>query len=174
MNSPTCTKSTQIERTTCSRCGGSGRMPFSVYNGLCFKCRGQGYTLTKRGAVANQYLRDLRSRPASELKAGDLIEAEYFSINGSSVRYFARISSVEVITADNCGAWSVKPDGTREPLGLGQLRITVTSDKFGINVSSYEPARLVRVAQTAEQKAETLAKALAYQDTLTKAGTPRK
>lgn len=30
------------ERTTCSRCGGTGRMPYTAYEGRCFKCNQSG------------------------------------------------------------------------------------------------------------------------------------
>lgn len=28
----------------CTRCGGTGQMPFSAYQGVCFKCHGNAYT----------------------------------------------------------------------------------------------------------------------------------
>ena len=53
------TKKLLFESNGCSRCGGSGKMPYSVYNGVCFKCNGKGEVLTKRGRVAQEFLNDL-------------------------------------------------------------------------------------------------------------------
>jgi hypothetical protein len=171
---PTCTKSTQTERETCSRCGGTGRMPFAVYGGICFKCGGQGFALTKRGAEAERYLRELRSVPAQNLKVGQLIRVDSLTMSGASLRYFATISSITVVTAETATVFSVQPDGSRLPCGVGHIRLETNSPKFGVHVNELAPDHLVRVGLTAEQKAETLAKALAYQDTLTKQGKPRK
>jgi len=173
MNSPICTKSTQTERETCSRCGGTGRMPFSVYNGLCFKCHGVGFALTKRGVAAENYLRALRSQPARELKVGQSIRVQSITASGSPFSYFAPITAIETITAETSSV-KTQVNGVWQPADVGQIKITTTSAKFGGNVTQHEPDAMIRVAQTAEQKAETLAKALAYQDTLTKAGKPRK
>jgi len=44
----------------------------------------------------------------------------------------------------------------------------------GIGCAGLGPDHMLIIGQTAEQKEENLAKAVAYQETLTKAGTPRK
>lgn len=61
----------------CGRCGGSGRMPFSVHNGVCFKCNGNGKAMTAKGrrayAAMLEVQKDLCSVPASALVPGDRI-----------------------------------------------------------------------------------------------------
>lgn len=170
---PTCEKSTRTERETCSRCGGTGRMPFAVWGGVCFKCHGHGYVLTKRGVEAERYLKELRSLPARDLKVGQSIRVESITMSGASFTYFAPITAITSITAENATVHAIV-DGQEQPCGVGSLRIETHSEKFGAHVFEAEPDKLVRVAQTAEQKAETLVKALAYQDTLTKQGKVRK
>lgn len=63
-----------FEKQACSRCGGSGRMPFSVYGGVCFKCNGKGEMLTRRGAAAFKKVQEVRKQvctvPASSVKPG--------------------------------------------------------------------------------------------------------
>lgn len=170
---PTCEKSTRTERDTCSRCGGTGRMPFAVYGGVCFKCGGRGYVFTKRGVEAERYLREIRSLPARDLKVGQSIRVQSITMSGASFTYFAPITGIALITAENATVHTIV-DGQERPCGVGSLRIETHSEKFGSHVFEQEPGKLVRVAQTAEQKAETLARALAYQDTLTKQGKVRK
>lgn len=41
-----------FDSETCSRCGGSGTMPFSAYNGVCLKCNRAGVVLTRNGKTA--------------------------------------------------------------------------------------------------------------------------
>lgn len=63
-------KSTPVfEHNTCKGCGGFGRHgPV-----LCKGCGGSGYQLTKRGFLAAQYLRSLRTDPITdEAKAANL------------------------------------------------------------------------------------------------------
>ena len=158
-------KTTSIEADTCSRCGGTGTMPFSAFNGVCYKCRGGKIILTKRGRAANDYLLQLRSKPAAELSVGDIIRVDIFR-GMSSKRGFRAIESIELVTAENA-QHSLLVDGHRVPSGLGMLRvITPESDRC------YKPEELVRLAQTAQQKHDTLLQALAYQDT--KQGKVRK
>jgi hypothetical protein len=50
------------EYETCSRCGGTGRMPFEAYGGQCLKCHGQGRHLTS----AAKRVRDIVTATLSE------------------------------------------------------------------------------------------------------------
>lgn len=67
----------RFETETCSRCGGSGTMPFTVHAGRCFKCEGAGTQLTKAGLAAAKrrttFLDSLPQVPVTELQAGDRI-----------------------------------------------------------------------------------------------------
>ncbi len=161
----------QIETDTCGRCGGTGRMPFSVYGGLCFKCHGKGKLLTKRGQAANDFLVALRSKPASELKVGDVVRAEHFRIT-SLVYSFDKITVLEPHTEANANGWSVGPNG--EKIIAPGLKLETYNERHGTSSRVVSPTDMIRVAQTAEQKLATLTAALDYQDTLTKQGKPRK
>lgn len=150
-------KTPVFENDTCGRCGGTGRMPYSVYSGRCFRCHGRGFLLTKRGAAANAHLEALRSVPASSLKVGDVVRYEFLvnPFSADFVRAFADVTKVEVL-----------PDG--------QIAYEVRSPGYGDGSAVTGASALVRVAQTREQKLATLVQALEYQATLTKAGTVRK
>jgi len=142
---------TTLETTPCSRCGGSGQYSYCQMHGTrCFKCGGSGKTLTKRGAAAQAFLRLIRSKPASEVAVGDK-----FMDTGIPGFIAAKWVTVQAIEADPTSPENV---------------MLVTDG------GSFQNARstMVRIAQTAEQKAETLRRALAYQATLTQAGTVRK
>lgn len=144
---------TSLETTTCSRCAGSGHYSYCPgYGSTCFKCGGLGWVLTKRGRVANEYLRTLRSKPASALVAGDVILYEGFT--AGSLRVPSKWHTVTGVT----------PDADRP----GFLK--VECEGYGSSVS---PDSMYRIRQTREALASTMAEAVAYQSTLTKLGTPR-
>lgn len=64
-----------FERTTCSRCGGSGHYSYNPIDGtICFKCRGKTEVLTKRGFAAQQYFTEISSIPAKYLKPGMVVK----------------------------------------------------------------------------------------------------
>ncbi len=78
MNTITAAKKTYevFESTECSRCSGQGRiLGFSnTMGGICFKCNGQKYQLTKRGARDNERYRAavdaVTLRPLADLQPG--------------------------------------------------------------------------------------------------------
>lgn len=65
------------DKATCARCGGSGRMPFSAYGGVCFGCNGNGEKLTAAGrrahAAVEEWAKAHLTVAASSLKEGDRI-----------------------------------------------------------------------------------------------------
>ena len=139
-----------FESVSCSRCGGSGMYgPLSVMAGKCFKCLGAGDILTKRGAAAQAYLNGLREVAAADLNVGDKYLLE--GIPGFSRSVWVEVASVEV-------------EGDR---------VTLVDAKHGQR-HGFEATRRVRKAQTAEANEALRAQALLYQDSLTKAGSPRK
>ncbi len=112
-------KLTFERRGPCPRCNGSKvfRCWSHIANGRCFKCNGVGYTLTKRGALAaDAWAASDRAETLAEITAGYRVQA------GVSARWHT-ITSVEAITAENTGAWTVSPDGARVPC-VG-VRVTV-------------------------------------------------
>ena len=147
-------RSTEIETEICSRCGGSGQYSYcQQYGTTCFRCGGAKKTMTKRGAVANSYLIALRSKPASEIKVGDVVKVTRV-VCGSLVVQKGGFSTVLAVRTDD----------------KGRVEIDTALCNFG----NYDPATLFRVRQSPEDAARTLAEALAYQDTLTATGTVRK
>lgn len=144
---------TDLETQTCTRCAGSGHFSYcQMYGSICFKCGGLGWTLTKRGKVANEALRRMRSKPASELVAGDVILYEGFT--AGSLRVPSKWHTVQ----------KVEPDA----LNPGMLSIVCEGFRSGCG-----PSTMYRVRQTREQLAATMAAAVAFQSTLTKTGTVR-
>lgn len=139
-----------LETEVCGRCGGTGNYSYcTMYGTTCFKCQGRKRVYTKRGAKALAYLTALRSKPASEIKVGDVILCD----STFSKSKFSTVTKIEI-----------------EPCGE-QTRVNFTTGIMGLGVFSDTP---IRVAQTQEQKEQTLKLALEYQDTLTKTGTVRK
>lgn len=64
------------ERETCSRCGGTGRYPSAMWQGMCLKCEGGGQMLTRAGRAAlakyNAYLELHHSVRMIDLQPGDV------------------------------------------------------------------------------------------------------
>jgi hypothetical protein len=166
------TKSAQrkllFENTTCTRCGGGGRMPFSVYGGVCFKCYGRGATLTKRGRAAQNWLQDQRVKPLEDFQAGDWILAEGFSAGSYSMpSRWAQVESVEHLTGAEAGHVS-SPD-------LKCVHVhAVFKDGKKYTQGGFLGESKARFAMTPEQQADLRQHALAYQATLTKSGTVAK
>jgi hypothetical protein len=130
-------KTTPFEHTTCSRCCGEGRYSFNLVHGsTCYGCAGKGYKLTAAGRAASARFTALMSVPAQELVPGQRIRLDMGL--GTS--------------------WC-----TFEKFENGWLH---ARDRDGTVRHQCDPLTLVRVHQTAEQKQEKLAQALAYQDTL--------
>jgi len=150
------TKKLLLESKTCGRCAGSGRYgPSCVYGGVCFKCNGNGAVLTKRGRAAQNFLNDLRMRKMSEFKVGDLILSEGFSAGSyNQPSFFARITEI-VVEGD-----AIKIEAKHNQLGIARFE--------GNADSTY------RKGFTNAEKVEQCKEALAYQETLTKAGTVAK
>jgi hypothetical protein len=161
-----------FENVRCSRCGGSGRMPYAVYNGVCFKCEGKGAVLTKRGRAAQTYLDSLRKRRYADFKVGDLILSEGFTAGSFSMpTFFCTITEIKVrdtgeIELVGVAGKGVKSHNEHDPDGVNS---TINGQSF---VGG--PDTLARAGFSKEVKNAQRAEALAYQETLTKLGTVRK
>jgi hypothetical protein len=46
---------TTFESTLCTRCDGTGKVPFAHKDGICLACDGRGSVLTREGFRARQY-----------------------------------------------------------------------------------------------------------------------
>lgn len=145
----------QFETTPCGRCGGTGSYSWCQPHGsTCFRCGGRGRHLTKRGASAVAHLRALRSKPASEVRAGDRVW-------------------VHGCPGISRGAWrTVTAAGPSQAGRLVTLTYTDIETE-GPGVVSVLPDAPVRVAQAPWEQVATHAAALAYQATLGADGKPR-
>lgn len=149
---------TNFETESCSRCGGSGRHSFNGEHDICYKCGGKnnGMALTKRGAAAKAYYLAKFQVLATDVKVGDVIANDTTkrltvlatSIVPSNCRY---LKDGVMVDADDM----VLIEGAKMSIKLGQNGT-------------------VRRLPTAEENDAAIADALKYQETLTKAGTPRK
>lgn len=154
-----------FETTVCSRCGGSGNYSFSLMHGtMCYGCNGSGVKFTKRGKAANEYFQSLMMVPVEELKVGNAIR--FFSQD----RKFKEIVAIDEGTDAElgekyCTGYSLGADGNRKMIYL--------EAKSGDKLKVY-PGTLIRKYQTDEEKKAKLQQALAYQETLTQSGTPKK
>ena len=93
--------------------------------------------------------------------------------NGDSFDAWYKVESIEPDTME--GASLV--DGVMVPYKRHGLQVGLSSPKVyggGLTLCCQSPDATIRIAMTKEQKAETMAQALAYQANLTKTGTPRK
>lgn len=141
-----------FEIDTCSRCGGSGRHSFNQIDGdRCYGCGGSGVKATKRGRAAREYYENSMRRLASEVKAGEWIVD---SISGNWAQ-------VKDVTID--GSYAL----------VGDERIPFTNLVTDGCVHGFLPGSKVTSVATMEERDQKRTEALAYQETLTKAGTVR-
>jgi len=147
----TTAKEMGFETTECSRCGGSGHYSFNpMYGTTCFKCNGTGWGMTKRGQAAKNYFNDSRPKVAAEnLEAGQRVFSKSFN----------RWWTVKNIEADEYNP------------GLVVVNYNVQGEEYGEHV---QPDREFLLSAGEELWAELLAAAIEHQETLTKAGKPRK
>lgn len=145
---------TTFESTTCKRCGGTGKHSFNaIHKDTCYGCKGAGRQLTKRGKAASDYLASLRRKPAGEIQVGDLVRFETMTH-----AFFSRIESVG-----------------EDALNPGRIAIKATRASTGEAVRAIVfPSTPMTLGFSQEEKAAQLAQAIAYQETLTKSGQPRK
>lgn len=142
-----------FENVTCSRCGGSGKFSWcQSYGDTCFKCHGDGKTLTKRGRAAQNWLTAQKKKKGREIEVGMTVLAE--GIPGfTASRWF----KVEAVTGEGT---EHKIDG-----------VDKHGERHGFQ-GFWDVG--IRVAQTKERLAELRDAALAFQAELTKTGTVRK
>lgn len=160
---------TVFETEECSRCGGTGRFSHNGEHDRCYKCDGKNgcKAYTKRGAAAKAYFDSLFTMNAADVKIGDVIR--FSGVKQLTVATITRKYS----GIGRSGKWC------REVGGMVHREFEIWHFIFenanGLkgSVQDYEGATVQRVP-TFEQREEMIAKALAYQATLTKAGTVRK
>lgn len=162
----------RLETVTCSRCGGSGKHSWCErYRDVCFKCGGSGKVYTKRGAAAAKFLEASRCVEAGTIQVGDTIRFEYFA-GDANHRFFAKVEEIKP------AAYKVMNATTGEfevPAGVLEF-ITTRGGRYGSETigAHYHVSTMVRKGWPDAVKRQQYAAAVAYQATLTKAGTPRK
>jgi len=161
-----------FETQPCSRCGGTGHYSYCQRFGtVCFKCRGAKVVYTKRGAAAYDFYRQsFPTKPATDLLVGDRFNSSGITEGGD---VFGTVETV-IEAPQMSGDYSV----SRNAEGIEDRRYylsVLTANRQGQRVyHGMFPDTEVRVIPSAEIRAQLKAAALAYQDTLTKAGTPRR
>lgn len=144
-------KTSLFEAVTCSRCCGTGEYSFNLVNGTrCFGCGGQGVKLTKRGAAATAYYKQLLSKPASELIVGDVVKFDMY--------FFICWAPITEIVVNDGG------------IHLRAVR-KLTGETISIGVP---PDTLVQRRLCDADRLPLVANALAFQASLTKTGKPAK
>lgn len=149
----TATNTRRFETQTCGRCGGGGQFSYcEMYGSTCFKCGGKGRVYTKRGYAALQFYINSCMVAIRDLRRGD--------------RIIDCTGAVRVVD-------SVFESNTKRLEGAKWIPyVEVRCGNFGWCAVSYDDK--VRRSPLPEEQARLLAAAYDYQDTLTKAGKPRK
>ena len=144
-----------FEYEGCSRCSGSGRHSFNeITRDVCFKCNGSGYSLTKRGAAAQEFYRAKCRIALQDVQPGMRVEV---------------------------AGWICTVAKSEAGPSMGQrLRDGVLVDMPSWHLTSvkgtgrgFDTAFVATLKPQGEDRAKRIADALAYQATLTKAGKPR-
>lgn len=144
-----------FEHKTCGRCGGSGKYSFNMMHGsTCYGCNGRGQKLTRRGHMAQEYFTSLLSKRAADVVVGEKYYAPGFAAGSFSLpSKWCKIESI----------------GAGEQ--MGQPTVILTGDTQVFHAS---PDTILRIAADAPTKQAAIAKALAYQATLSATGKPLK
>jgi len=146
------TRKLLFESKTCSRCGGSGNFSWCQSHGsTCFGCRGDGVVLTKRGKAAQVWLNAKKRCSLDKVGIGEWILSE--GIPGFSASVWVKIDRV---------------DGEGAELEVSGL------SKRGERHNWKGASMVVRMFFGKAKEAELAKEALAFQETLTLAGTVRK
>ncbi len=143
----------RFERTTCTRCSGSGKHSWcEQWQDRCFKCNGKGEQLTRRGAETSRWLSDRLAGTVGDVNVGDRIKV--FSDTFT-------VAAIERNVALGVGRYI---DGVCVWLNGDEF---TTFDGF---THKYETTQQITFKATDADRTA----AAEYQDTLTKAGKPRK
>jgi hypothetical protein len=146
---------TAFETETCSRCGGCGEYSHcEMYGKTCFKCHGKGRTLTKRAAVAVAWASQQNLIPAATVEVGMRVKALGVTITVRTIEPGCQSKSMVN------GVWIDNPQ-----------HLSFRGVEHGFQV---QPDTMVQVIRSHEDQIAQRLAAIEYQNSLTKAGTPRK
>lgn len=161
-----------FEYETCSRCGGSGSYSYCQrYGTVCFKCSGARETLTARGSEAQRYLNELLSLPLSAIKPGMTVRDINVTVGGTPFHEWCKVIAITPYDASHNRSLVNGVMVSWE----GEFFTMETETKRGRSSHcGLKADHMFRVLADKETKQAAIEKALAYQETLTKAGKPRK
>lgn len=152
---------TPFEHEVCGRCCGTGNFgPLSVHNGKCFGCGGRGFVLTKRGAAAARFYRNLRSVRADQVRPGDMVYSD--GVPGLVASKWCRIQANVPVEVTYTTIDGIQKACTQQ---------RIDSKSFSYQCAPDQP--MIK-AWTKEQNERFLQQSLEYQSTLTKKGEPSK
>lgn len=145
---------TEWEKVTCSRCGGSGKHSYcQMYGTTCFKCAGAGRVLTARGVAAMAELKARRQTSVNDLRIGMRVRVDGYK------------KPLTIRDIKTSGSYMQTADGPKHYIDVA----------FDSLTCGYFPESTVEVVpETEEARVAQVKAAIAYQNTLTKAGKPRK
>jgi hypothetical protein len=158
---------TLFETQTCTRCHGTGKHSYCErFRDVCFKCQGDGITLTKRGQAAQAYYIASCTIPVTQVKVGDVIQTTGLTHGAVAYKYRAVVTE---ITEGVSGARRIVNDVVQpaDPV----LVLKTKNPKFGEQTSSMPLDAKIRVYRADDTT--RLENALEYQSTLTKVGKVR-
>lgn len=124
----------------CTRCGGTGQMPYDAYNGVCLKCNGEGTFVTRKAHAAWLAYRAAapeKAVTAGSLKVGDKVLANLSSTKTAGTNW-ATVTRIEV-TPERCGS---SLTGTNEADRVHYYYLSITLDNgFSRKVSEKQMVR---------------------------------
>lgn len=144
---------TEWEKVDCSRCGGTGSYSYcSQYGTTCFKCGGQKQVLTARGAAAVAWLAKQRKTLVIDLQVGMRVKVSGYT------------KPLTILEIKQSGSYCETVNGRKYYIDLVFKSITC----------GYFPESTVEaIPSSEEERVAQVRAAIAYQNTLTKAGKPR-
>lgn len=155
----TANKPPLFEHEPCSRCGGSGQYSYCPdYGTRCFKCAGSGLQYTARGAMASTHFEKALTRTTLQLEVGRKVRSTQVAIGGRAV-YMAWAKIESIVEREGYPGNYVIALVERDGCKSSQHCYATTEWRIMPNQDEFDRAK---------------ADALAYQESLTKAGKPRK
>lgn len=151
----------KFETETCSRCGGCGEYSYcEMYGRTCFKCHGKGIQLTKRAAKALAWMNEQKKIKCQDVKPGMRVKI-------SGVGTFTVTKSE--MTPESQWGKSLQPDGSWKVCPGWDIG----GEPSWAGIRAFPEYEIQNIGTKAEQIA-LIRQAIEYQNSLTKAGTPRK
>jgi Zn-finger nucleic acid-binding protein len=163
------TNKSGFEIEVCSRCCGVGKYSFNqVHGDKCFKCGGVGKCYTKRGKLAKAFFDASAKVELQSLKVGDVVQVDTMASPTTLVKIFVEVTEVREPKVSGYATIN----GVEVP--VTSMGFSWTHEKFGKGGFNSAPTAPIRKALNAEEKAQKLAEAIAYQSSLTATGKPKR